>query len=62
MTGTTLHTVSRTLAAWEQQGLVERGRRRVAVADVAGLAALAEAPGGSEATPRRTHRRHPTPR
>jgi CRP-like cAMP-binding protein len=62
MTGTTLHTVSRTLAAWEQQGLVERGRRRVAVADVAGLAALAEAPGGSEATPRRTHRRRPTPR
>jgi hypothetical protein len=57
MTGTTLHTVSRTVASWEQQGLVERGRRRVAVADVVGLAALAEAPGG--ATPRRTHRRDP---
>ena len=25
MTGTTLHTVSRVLSAWEQQGLVESG-------------------------------------
>jgi CRP-like cAMP-binding protein len=47
MTGTTLHTVSRTLAAWEQRGLVECGRRLVAVADVAGLTALAEAPAGA---------------
>jgi CRP-like cAMP-binding protein len=62
MTGTTLHTVSRTLAAWEQQGLIERGRRRVAVADVARLEALAEASGGGEATPRRPHRRRATRR
>ncbi len=29
MTGTTLHTVSRILSAWEQQGLVEGGRQRI---------------------------------
>jgi CRP-like cAMP-binding protein len=31
MTGTTLHTVSRTLSAWEEQGVVRSGRRRVIV-------------------------------
>jgi CRP-like cAMP-binding protein len=41
MTGATLHTVSRTLSAWEEKGLVECGRQRVAVRDVAGLQAIA---------------------
>src|SRR6266702_5797795 len=29
MTGTTLHTVSRTLSGWEQSGLIESGRQRI---------------------------------
>jgi CRP-like cAMP-binding protein len=33
MTGTTLHTVSRVLSAWEQQGLVESGRQRITIRD-----------------------------
>ncbi len=33
MTGTTLHTVSRLLSAWEKQGIVRSGRKRVAVTD-----------------------------
>jgi CRP-like cAMP-binding protein len=31
MSGTTLHTVSRTLSAWEEEGIVDCGRRRVIV-------------------------------
>lgn len=31
MTGTTLHTVSRLLSAWEKDGLVHSGRRRIVV-------------------------------
>lgn len=42
MTGTTLHTVSRTLSAWEQQGLVESGRQRIAIRDPHRLFMLAE--------------------
>jgi CRP-like cAMP-binding protein len=42
MTGTTLHTVSRTLSAWEQQGLVEGGRQRIVVRDPHRLFKLAE--------------------
>jgi CRP-like cAMP-binding protein len=42
MTGTTLHTVSRVLSAWEQQGLVAGGREKITVKDPAGLAAMAE--------------------
>jgi CRP-like cAMP-binding protein len=41
MTGTTLHTVSRILSAWEAKGLVEGGRQKLLVSDVKGLAALA---------------------
>jgi CRP-like cAMP-binding protein len=41
MIGTTLHTVSRTLSAWEERGLVEVGRQRVVVRDQPGLMALA---------------------
>ncbi|MGC1503866.1 MAG: Crp/Fnr family transcriptional regulator [Sulfitobacter sp.] len=33
MTGTTLHTVSRMLSAWEKQGLVKSGRKRITVCD-----------------------------
>ena len=33
MTGTTLHTVSRILTAWEAAGLVEGGRRKLLVRD-----------------------------
>lgn len=40
MTGTTLHTVSRILSAWEARGLVEGGRQKLLVCDIAGLKAL----------------------
>ena len=42
MTGTTLHTVSRILSAWEQQGLVESGRQRIVICDPHKLFGLAE--------------------
>lgn len=42
MTGTTLHTVSRILSAWEQQGLVEGGRQRIVLRDPHALFGLAE--------------------
>ena len=42
MTGTTLHTVSRILSAWESRGLVEGGRQKLLVCDLAGLQALAD--------------------
>lgn len=42
MTGTTLHTVSRILSAWEGKGLVTGGRQKLLLRDVAGLKALAE--------------------
>jgi CRP-like cAMP-binding protein len=42
MTGTTLHTVSRILSAWEEQGLVEGGRQRIVIRDPQRLLTLAE--------------------
>ena len=42
MTGTTLHTVSRTLSGWEQQGLIESGRQRIVLRDAHRLFVLAE--------------------
>ncbi|ACP24787.1 transcriptional regulator, Crp/Fnr family [Sinorhizobium fredii NGR234] len=42
MTGTTLHTVSRILSAWEAKGLVEGGRQKLIICDLPGLAQLAE--------------------
>lgn len=42
MTGTTLHTVSRVLSAWEQQGLVGGGRQRVVLRNPQKLGRLAE--------------------
>ena len=42
MTGTTLYTVSRILAAWEEQGLVAGGRERIIINDPAKLKEIAE--------------------
>ena len=42
MTGTTLHTVSRILSAWEQQGFVEGGRQRIVLREPHKLNMLAE--------------------
>lgn len=42
MIGATLHTVSRTLSAWEEQGVVESSRRRIVVREPDALAAIAE--------------------
>jgi CRP-like cAMP-binding protein len=42
MTGTTLHTVSRILSAWEDVGLVEGGRQRIVLRDPHRLFLLAE--------------------
>lgn len=42
MTGTTLHTVSRVLAEWHRQGLVEAGRQRVRLLEPHALVRMAE--------------------
>jgi len=42
MTGTTLHTVSRLLSAWEDQGLVKSGRQKVIVVEPHRLLIIAE--------------------
>ncbi len=42
MTGTTLHTVSRILSGWEQRGLIDGGRMRIAIRDPEGLLAVAD--------------------
>jgi CRP-like cAMP-binding protein len=42
MTGTTLHTVSRILSAWEQAGLIESGRQRIVLREPKKIFALAE--------------------
>jgi CRP/FNR family transcriptional regulator, nitrogen oxide reductase regulator len=42
MTGTTLHTVSRVLAEWHRQGLVEAGRERVRLLEPHALVRMAE--------------------
>ncbi|MET0943121.1 MAG: Crp/Fnr family transcriptional regulator [Mesorhizobium sp.] len=42
MTGTTLHTVSRLLSAWEEKGIVVSGRQRVTVVDPHRLVELSE--------------------
>lgn len=43
MSGNTLHTVSRIMAAWEAQGILGPGRRKVVIADRAALENLAAA-------------------
>jgi CRP-like cAMP-binding protein len=45
MTGTTLFTVSRILSAWENDGLVASGRRRIVVREAGRLSAIAEGDG-----------------
>ncbi|HZS83856.1 MAG TPA: Crp/Fnr family transcriptional regulator [Stellaceae bacterium] len=42
MTGATLHTVSRVLSAWEQQGVVGGGRQHLVLRDPQALARIAE--------------------
>jgi CRP/FNR family transcriptional regulator, nitrogen oxide reductase regulator len=42
MSGTTLYTVSRVLADWERQGLVEAGRERVLIRNPHGVVSIAE--------------------
>lgn len=42
MTGTTLHSVSRILSAWEGKGVVEGGRQRVTILDLQKLAQFGE--------------------
>jgi CRP-like cAMP-binding protein len=44
MSGTTLYTVSRTLSAWEEQGAMDCGRRRVIVVKPDVLAAIGRLP------------------
>lgn len=44
MTGTTLHTVSRLLSAWQKQGIVESQRKRVMVRQPHQLVELAQGP------------------
>lgn len=41
MAGTTLHSVSRVVSAWSDQGIVRRGRARLVVSDLAGLERIA---------------------
>jgi CRP-like cAMP-binding protein len=45
MAGTTLHTVSRVMSGWQQQGMVALGRKRVTVTDAHRLFILAEGSG-----------------
>ncbi|MBX3531350.1 MAG: Crp/Fnr family transcriptional regulator [Rhizobiaceae bacterium] len=42
MTGTTLHTVSRLLSAWEGEGLVKSGRQKVVITDPHALMLMAD--------------------
>jgi CRP-like cAMP-binding protein len=42
MTGTTLHTVSRVMTAWEGKGLVSSARKKVVVCDAHKLFMIAE--------------------
>ncbi len=44
MAGTTLHTASRLMSAWESRGLIAGGRARIVVRDAHRLAVLAERP------------------
>jgi CRP-like cAMP-binding protein len=51
MTGTTLHTVSRTLSGWEQRGLIESGRQRIVLREPHKLFVLAEETPGESGSP-----------
>jgi hypothetical protein len=52
MTGTTLHTVSRTLSGWEQSGLIEGGRQRIVLREPHKIFLLAERGGNDDGLPR----------
>jgi len=54
--GTTFHSVSRILGAWEGAGLVAVGRRKIVVRDVQGLSQLAERHGGAKENGRKPPR------
>ena len=41
LSGNTLHTVSRIMAAWEARGILVRARRQVIIADLAAFEAIA---------------------
>lgn len=43
MTGTTLHTVSRTMSKWEKQGLIESRRKKIVVRDAHSIVILSGA-------------------
>jgi CRP/FNR family transcriptional regulator, nitrogen oxide reductase regulator len=49
MAGATLHTVSRTISAWEQQGIVDGGRQHLIVSDPQALVRIAK--GGPDESP-----------
>jgi CRP/FNR family transcriptional regulator, nitrogen oxide reductase regulator len=51
MTGTTLHTVSRTLSSWESRGLIESGRQRIVLREPHKLFVLAEQTPGDSGSP-----------
>jgi CRP-like cAMP-binding protein len=42
MTGTTLHTASRTLSGWEERGIIDSGRRRIVVQKPCSLSSIAD--------------------
>ncbi len=50
MTGTTLHTVSRTLSGWESRGLIESSRQRIVLREPHKLFVLAEETEGGPPT------------
>jgi CRP-like cAMP-binding protein len=59
LAGTTLSTASRTVSAWDQQGIVETGRERIVILDRHALVGLAEdlpAPRAPVADPQRPRR------
>ena len=45
MTGTTLHTVSRLMSGWENDGLVKSGRQKITVIGSEGLTLIANKEG-----------------
>lgn len=48
MTGTTLHTVSRLMSGWENDGLVKSGRQKITVIGSEGLSLIANKEGSSQ--------------
>lgn len=44
MAGTTIYTASRALSNWERRGMIEKGRGRIVIHDLARFATLAQAP------------------